>query len=100
MTENAARTEKRKVGLFDIRVIIAGLIGLYGVILVITGLFSSDAQAEKASGLNINLLAGIAMLVFAVAFVAWARLRPIVVPPEQHEASEGGPEGEAERPDH
>ena len=89
-------TEKRKVGLFDIRIIIASLIGLYGVILVITGLFSSEAQAEKASGLNINIIAGIVMILFAAAFIAWARIRPIVVPPEPKE-TEGG---EAERPVH
>ena len=85
-------TEPRKVGLFDIRVIIAALFGLYGVILVITGLLSSEAQAEKASGLNINIIAGIVMIVFAAAFVAWARIRPIVVPPEQEKAHEGEPE--------
>ena len=93
-------TEKRKVGLFDIRIIIASLIGLYGIILLITGLFSSEAQAEKASGLNINVMAGIAMIVFAAAFVAWARIRPIVVPPDPTDAGEGGPEGEADRPVH
>ncbi len=84
------------MGLFDIRIIIASLIGLYGVILVITGLFSSEAQAEKASGLNINIIAGIVMILFSASFVLWARLRPIVVPPEPKE-TEGG---EAERPVH
>ena len=93
-------TEPRKVGLFDIRVIIASLIGLYGIILVITGLLSSEAQAEKASGLNINIIAGIVMILFAASFVAWARIRPIVVPPEPKETGESGPEGEADRPVH
>ena len=104
MSGSVAGTEKRKVGLFDIRIIIAGLIGLYGVILVITGLFSSDAQAEKAAGLNINILAGVVMIVFAAAFVAWARIRPIIVPPEQTEAGERptqeGTEGGTGRPVH
>ena len=94
MTESVAGTEKRKAGLFDIRIIIATLIGLYGVILVITGLFSSDAQAEKAAGLNINVLAGIVMILFSASFVAWAMLRPIVVSPDPKEADEG----EADRP--
>ena len=85
-------TEKRKVGLFDIRIIIASLIGLYGIILVITGLFSSEAQAEKAAGLNINIIAGIVMILFAVAFVAWARIRPIVVPPDREKTDESEPE--------
>lgn len=80
MTENAAGTGKRKVGLFDIRIIIGSLIGLYGIILVLTGLLSSDAQANKASGLNINVLAGISMIVLSAGFVVWARWRPIVVP--------------------
>ena len=94
MTESVAGTEKRKAGLFDIRIIIAALIGLYGVILVITGLFSSDAQAEKAAGLNINVLAGIVMILFSASFVAWAMLRPIVVPPEPKETDES----EVDRP--
>ena len=93
-------SEPRKVGLFDIRVIIASLIGLYGIILVITGLFSSEAQAEKASGLNINVIAGIVMILFAAAFIAWARIRPIVVPPENKEAGDVGSDGEADRPVH
>jgi hypothetical protein len=92
MSGNVTGTEKRKVGLFDIRIIIASLIGLYGIILVITGLFSSEAQAEKASGLNINVIAGIVMIVFAAAFVAWARIRPIVVPPERETTDESEPE--------
>jgi hypothetical protein len=100
MSENAAGAEKRKVGLFDIRIIIASLIGLYGVILVITGLFASEAQAQKAAGVNINVVAGIVMVVFSAAMVAWARIRPIVVPPDRDEAVEGGSEGEAGRPVH
>jgi drug/metabolite transporter (DMT)-like permease len=91
MTENAAGTEKRKVGLFDIRIIIAALIGVYGVILVITGLLSSDAQAEKAAGLNINVFAGIGMIVLSAAFIVWTRWRPIVVPDEPVEKDEAEP---------
>ena len=79
MADNEA---PRRAGLFDIRVIIGGLIGIYGLILVITGFFTSDAQIEKSDGLNINLFAGIGMLVVSVAFIAWARWRPIVVPPD------------------
>jgi len=100
MSGNVTGTEKRKVGLFDIRIIIASLIGLYGIILVITGLFSSEAQAEKAAGLNINIIAGIVMIVFAAAFIAWARIRPIVVPPDRTETGESGRDGEAGPPAH
>jgi hypothetical protein len=74
-----------RAGLFDIRVIIGLLIGIYGLVLVVTGFFASDAQVEKADGLNINLWAGIGMVVVAVGFAAWARLRPTVVPVEDDE---------------
>jgi hypothetical protein len=88
MTENQGQ---RRVGLFDIRIIIAGLLGLYGVILVITGLFSSDAQAEKAAGLNINVIAGVGMIVISAGFAVWARVRPIVVPDEPVQKDEAPP---------
>jgi hypothetical protein len=73
-------TGTHRAGLFDIRFIIAALIGLYGLIVLVTGLFVSDKQIEKADGLNINVTAGIGMLVVAACFAAWARWRPIVVP--------------------
>ena len=68
-----------KAGAFDIRVFIASLIGVYGIVLVITGLVQSDSELTKTDGVNINLIAGIGMIVFAVLFLVWARLRPVVV---------------------
>jgi hypothetical protein len=62
-----------KAGAFDIRTFIGALIGIYGVVLVVTGLVSSD-------GRTINLLAGVSMVAGAAVFLIWARLRPIVVP--------------------
>ena len=63
--------------LFDLRLIIAFLFGLYGVVLVVIGLgFTSDDDLKKAEGVNINLWAGIAMVVLAAVFAAWATLRP------------------------
>lgn len=63
--------------LFDLRLIIAFLFGLYGVVLVVIGLaFTTDDDLRKAEGVNINLWAGIAMAVLAVAFAAWAMVRP------------------------
>jgi hypothetical protein len=70
----------RRAGAFDIRTFIALLIGFYGVVLVLTGLLgTSEADLERAGGLNVNLLAGTGMLVAAAAFVVWARMRPVVV---------------------
>jgi hypothetical protein len=86
MAENEA---PHRAGLFDIRFIIGSLIGLYGLIILITGLFTSDAQIDKSDGLNINLWAGIGMLVVGIGFGLWARLRPIVVPADpKSEAAE------------
>ena len=93
MTE---KQQPRRAGLFDIRVIIGALIGTYGIILVIAGFFTSDAQQAKADGLNVNLYAGIGMLVVSAGFILWTWLRPIVVPADPTQPNEG----EAERPVH
>ena len=68
-------------GLLDIRNIIGGLLGIYGVILTLLGIFA-DPQEDKTGGVNANLWAGIALLVAGAIFVAWAKLRPVVVPDE------------------
>jgi hypothetical protein len=75
--------QKKKAGAFDIRVVIAALIAIYGLMLTILGIIADPQEVDKAAGININLWGGIAMLVFAAVFVLWARLRPIVVPVEE-----------------
>jgi hypothetical protein len=86
MTQTSTKTEqetRHRAGAFDIRTIIAMLIGIYGVVLVLTGLLAtSEDELRRAGGMNVNLGAGIGMLVVAALFVAWARLRPVVVPDE------------------
>ena len=78
-------------GAFDIRNIIGGLIGLYGLILTIMGIFG-DKELDKTGGVNANLWAGLVMLAIGIAFLVWARLRPVVVP----EHPEGAPAQEDE----
>ncbi|MFF0594412.1 hypothetical protein [Streptomyces antibioticus] len=68
-SETAAR-------IFDLRRIIGGLFVLYGVILTITGLTDSDAEIDKAQGININLWTGLGMLALGLFFLAWLWLRP------------------------
>jgi hypothetical protein len=63
--------------LFDLRMVIGGLLALYGVILTVMGLFASDAAKAKSAGININLWAGLVILAGGAIFLAWARLRPL-----------------------
>lgn len=80
--------EQHRAGLFDIRFIIAALIGSYGLILVVVAFFTTQADKAKADGLNINLYAGIGMVVVAALFLLWVRLRPIVVPAQPEGADD------------
>ena len=80
-TTDSTSGETHKAGAFDIRNIIGALMGAYGVILALAGLFA-DTAPEKTGDVNANLWTGIALLVVAGAFLGWARLRPIVVPAE------------------
>jgi hypothetical protein len=76
----------RRAGAFDIRTFIGSLIGIYGVVLVIVGLVdNSQKQLAKTDDLNINLVAGIGMILLAAFFLIWARLRPVVIPPHPQE---------------
>ncbi|GAA5156226.1 MULTISPECIES: hypothetical protein [Amycolatopsis] len=73
----------RRAGAFDIRLVIALLTGVYGIVLTIMGIgFTDDADIAKSGGININLWGGIGMLVFTALFVLWALVRPLRVPEE------------------
>jgi len=77
----ADTTQSAASKLFDIRLLIGGLFALYGVMLTVAGLFTSDADLRKASGININLILGIGMLLLGGFFLAWHRLSPTRVEP-------------------
>jgi hypothetical protein len=80
MSETQSGTPgKKTAGAFDVRNIIGGLLGIYGVILTLMGLFA-DTEEDKTGGVNANLWAGLALLAVSVIFLVWWRLRPIVVP--------------------
>jgi glucose uptake protein GlcU len=77
----APGTKVVSAGAFDIRSIIGGLIGVYGIVLIITGLWFTDASDKaKADGENLNLMVGIGLLAFGAIFIAWVILRPLKVP--------------------
>jgi hypothetical protein len=83
---------RHKAGAFDIRNVIGMLMAIYGLILLLMGIFA-DPELDKTDGVNANLWAGILLLVVGVVFIGWSRLRPIRVP-EQVEP----PETDATRP--
>jgi hypothetical protein len=86
-----------KVNLFDLRRIIGGLFIVYGVLLAVLGLFDSQEEIDKAAGVNINLYAGLGMLIFGALMLVWAFTRPLS---EElgSEQSGGRPGDDAERP--
>jgi hypothetical protein len=67
----------RAANLFDVRRFIGGLFLIYGVILFVLGIGASDADVEKAAGVNVNLWTGLAMLLVGALFIAWALWRPL-----------------------
>jgi hypothetical protein len=82
----AARTANR----FDIRRLIGALFVLYGVVLTITGIVGSHHVKTKAAGVNIDLWAGLGMLLFGIFMVAWALLRPVAVEPSESRGQGSG----------
>ncbi len=72
--EHSARPAKKVAALFDLRLIIGGLFTLYGIILIITGIVDGKEELAKASGIRINLWAGIGMLITGLLFLLWMRL--------------------------
>jgi xanthine/uracil/vitamin C permease (AzgA family) len=86
-TERPTQRPARRAAAFDIRLVIALLIGVYGLVITVLGLWvTTDEEIERSAGVNINLWAGIGMLVAAALFVLWTWWRPLRVPePEEGE---------------
>ena len=77
-----ASAERRSAAarLFDVRRVIGGLFTVYGVIVTLIGIFDSEAEIEKAQGVNINLWTGLAMLALGLLFLLWQWWRPAQAP--------------------
>jgi hypothetical protein len=75
---------------FDIRRLIGGLFILYGLILTALGIFGSEVVKNKAAGININLWAGLGMLVFGGLMIFWALARPVEPEPEESRGQGSG----------
>jgi NADH:ubiquinone oxidoreductase subunit 6 (subunit J) len=82
-TEQDEAEAARMANRFDIRRLIGAVFVLYGLILLALGIFGSHAVKTKAAGININLWAGLWMLVFGCLMIFWALARPVEPEPEE-----------------
>jgi hypothetical protein len=73
----AESRDAQAANLFDLRRIIGGVFGVWGVLLVLLGVTESDAEIAKAADVNINLWAGLGMLALSAIFLVWALTRPL-----------------------
>ena len=90
-------SKRRAANLFDLRRIIGGVFIVYGLLLTILGLFASDEDIEKAADVNINLWAGLGMLVFGILMITWALTRPLSEELGHSEEGSGAPRLDDER---
>jgi predicted phage tail protein len=88
-TTTSTKPTSASAKLFDIRILIGALFTVYGVVLIIAGIFASAAEKLKASGVNINLWTGIGMLILGVLFLLWWRLQPLKPPSEPADPDRG-----------
>lgn len=76
-------------GAFDIRNVIGALLGLYGLILLLSFFFLDpgvDAATGTAKDSSYNLWTGVAMLVAAGVFFWWTKANPIKIDEAQASA--------------
>jgi hypothetical protein len=81
------RVRRHTAGAFDIRNFIGALLGLYGVILTLMGIFGDKAY-DKTGNIDANLYAGLVLLLISAFFFGWARIKPIIVPEHVEPADE------------
>lgn len=93
---------RHSAGAFDIRNVIASLLGIYGIVLLLCAAFTDpgvnpETGAEKSSA--DNLWTGVALVVVALVLFAWAKLNPVVVDEKliEEDAPAGVPDVEADR---
>jgi hypothetical protein len=62
--------------LFDLRTFTGALFVIFGLIVTVVGINASDADIQKAAGINLSLLLGLIMLAMGVLFIGWMLLKP------------------------
>lgn len=76
--------------LFDLRLIIALLFAVFGLVVTVAGLVAngSVSASGESVGVNVNLWTGIPMLVVAALFAGWALARPVEMPAQQDDSAQ------------
>lgn len=80
-TENK-RGRVHKAGAFDIRNVIGGLLGIYGIVLLISYFLldpGMDVTTGESKDAVYNLWAGLALVVAAAVFFIWTKVDPIKI---------------------
>ncbi len=54
---------------FDLKIPLGGLLGFYGIVLLLYGIFGPSAIYSKSAGLDVNAIWGVLMLVISSAFL-------------------------------
>ncbi|GAA3393848.1 hypothetical protein [Cryptosporangium minutisporangium] len=76
-TDEEVHAKSASRSLFDLRWLIAGLFVVYGGLLIVLGIFDSEAEVQKADGIRINLWTGVGMFILGALFGLWSWLRPL-----------------------
>lgn len=67
-------TERRR-HFFDLKIPLGSLLGFYGIVLLVYGIFGPRNIYDKSFHLDINIIWGVLMIVIAGAFLLSAFLR-------------------------
>jgi len=95
-TQKSGEEPKSQIArLFDIRLVVGAVLTIYGVVLLIKGLFDSGQAIRKAAGAHINLWTGVGLLAVGLFFLLWMRVRPLDLPmPDEEEVKAQSGTGE------
>jgi hypothetical protein len=86
------RRSTKRAGAFDIRIIIGALLGIYGIVVLVTGLVNGTGSGTPPKGdpEHLNLYVGGGLVVAACLFMLWTKWRPLRVPDEADAVEDDG----------
>ena len=99
----AVKAVKRShmAGAFDIRNVIGSLMGLYGLVLLISYFLldpGMDVTTGEPKNETYNLVCGLAMIVVAAVFFLWTKLDPVKIDEPVETAESADPADSADSP--